>query len=110
MSQANPGYRDVDEIVRLFAVGAPVHIAVHRIEADCPSVERYSPAHAHSDLIEINVLLGEQDGLTYEMTLGDVGDPSVVAGPCAVVIPPGVPHSANFISGSGWFVVCRVRA
>lgn len=108
MSDANPGYLDVASIARRVAVGTPHHVAVHRID-DVDSVPAgYSVPHAHDDLTELNILLPDGDGLTYSMVLGE-GDEVLVDGPCVVVIPPGVAHSANVARGRGWFVVVRFR-
>ena len=109
LTEANPGYRDVAEVVRLFADGASVHVAAHWIDGAVAIVDRdYSCVHAHDDLIELNVLLGEPDGLSYQMVLGRDKPAVRLEAPCAVVIPPGVPHSANVIEGRGWFVVVRI--
>jgi hypothetical protein len=107
MSEANPGYLDVAGIVRLAAPdAAPHHLAVHRIEGPPPSSAGYSVPHAHHDVTELNILLPDDDGLAYTMVLG-AGPPQVVEGPCVVVVPPGVAHSANILRGTGWFVVVR---
>jgi hypothetical protein len=111
MSEANPGYRDLDEIVRFFASGAPIHLAAHWIEGAATVPARdYSCVHAHEEFTEVNILLGEPGGLVYTVVLS-VGDaPTLIEAPCAVVIPPGVSHSANVLHGRGWFVVLRLRA
>jgi hypothetical protein len=109
LTDANPGYRDVDEIVRFFADGAPLHIAAHWIEgAPHYPARDYSCVHEHEDFVEINVLLGEPGGLTYSVVLGDAEPPTLIQAPAAIVVPPGVPHSANVVSGQGWFVVLRL--
>lgn len=109
LTEANPGYRDVDELVRLFAVGAPVHIAAHWIEnAEEQPARDYSCAHVHESLSEVNILLGEPGGLVYSVVLGEDEEPTIIESPCAVIVPPGIPHSANVLRGSGWFVVLRL--
>ncbi len=111
LTEANPGYRDVDEIVRLFASGAPIHIAAHWIEgAEDQSTRDYSCAHVHDDLDEVNVLLGDPGGLVCNILLGANEEPACVEAPSAVVIPAGVTHSANVVKGRGWFVALRLPA
>ncbi|HET8813987.1 MAG TPA: hypothetical protein VFM51_03425 [Solirubrobacterales bacterium] len=97
------------EILRLFAAGSPVHIAAHWIEGASEVGNRdYSCDHRHNDLIEVNILLGEPGGLVYSVVLAEGAEPTVVESPRAVVVPPGVVHSANVLRGRGWFVVLRL--
>ncbi|HZV72486.1 MAG TPA: hypothetical protein VFF79_02115 [Conexibacter sp.] len=109
LTEANPGYRDIDEIVRLFAPGAPIHIAAHWIEAAAPAPARdYSCAHVHDDLVEVNILLGAPGELVYSIVLAEGEEPTIVESPSAVVVAAGVAHSANVLRGRGWFVVLRL--
>ena len=111
LTEANPGYRDIDEIVRLFANAAPVHLAAHWIAgAHNVGPRDYSVDHAHDDLVEINILLGEPGGLVYRVVLAEGEEPVLVESPRAVIVPPGIPHSANVVRGRGWFVVLRLPA
>jgi len=111
LTEANPGYRDIDEIVRLFADGAPVHIAAHWVEGALEARDRdYSCDHVHGDLVEVNILLGEPGGLTYSVVLAEGEEPTLIEAPTAVVVPAGVSHSANVVRGRGWFVVLRLPA
>jgi hypothetical protein len=111
LTEANPGYRDIGEILRLFAAGSPVHIAAHWIEGASQMESRdYSCDHLHEDLIEVNILLGEPGGLVYSVVLAEGEEPTVVESPRAIVVPPGVVHSANVLRGRGWFVVLRLPA
>jgi hypothetical protein len=109
LTEANPGYRDIEEIARFVAAGAPMHVVAHWVEgaADVPGRD-YSCMHEHPEHVEVNILLGEPGGLAYEVVLAEGEEPTRVESPCAVVIPPGVPHSANVLSGRGWFVVLRL--
>ena len=109
LTEANPGYRDIDEVTRLFAVGAPVHIAAHWIDGAQPAPGRdYSCSHEHDSLVEVNIILGAPGALSYEIVLGEGEEPTIVHAPCAVVVPAGVAHSANVLEGRGWFVVLRL--
>jgi hypothetical protein len=109
LTEANPGYRDVGEVLRLFGAGSPVHIAAHWIEGAAEMDSRdYSCEHAHDELIEVNILLGEPGELAYTVVLAKDQGPTVVESPCAIVVPPGVLHSANVLRGRGWFVVLRL--
>lgn len=109
LTEANPGYHDINEVMRLFADGAPIHIATHWIDGAVTVADRdYSCVHSHEEFAELNVILGEPDGLSYRIVArGD--EPAItVEAPSAVVVPPGVGHSANVLQGRGWFVVVRV--
>jgi len=108
LTEANPGYHDIGEVMRLFAAGSPVHIAAHWIEGAEDLPRDYSCAHAHEDLTEVNILLGEPDGLVYSMVLEERAEPVLVESPRVLVVPPGVVHSANVVRGRGWFVVLRL--
>lgn len=111
LTEANPGYRDIEEVLRLFADGAPVHIAAHWIEGalEVPSRD-YSCDHVHRDLVEVNILLGEPGGLAYSVVLAENEEPTLIEAPSAVIVPAGVSHSANVVRGRGWFVVLRLPA
>jgi hypothetical protein len=111
LTEANKGYHDVAEVVRLFADGAPIHIAAHWIEgAQTDAGRDYSCAHTHDEFVEVNVLLGEPGALVYNVVLAEGDEPKRVESPCAIVVPPNVAHSANVLEGRGWFVVLRLPA
>lgn len=110
LKEANPGYHDVGEVLRLFAAGAPVHIAAHWIEGAEEIPRGYSCDHVHEDLVEVNILLGEPGGLVYDLVMAEGEEPVAVESPQVVVVPPGVVHSANVVRGRGWFVVLRLPA
>jgi len=110
LSEANPGYGDIEEIERFFAVGSPVYLAAHWIPgAGRDDGREYSCDHAHDDCVEINLILGEPGELLFDVVLGDGGESQRVASPSAIVIPPGTRHSANVVEGRGWFVVARLE-
>lgn len=111
LTEANPGYHDIAEVLRLFADGSPVHIAAHWIDGAEHRPDRdYSCSHVHEDLTEVNILLGAPNELVYSVQLAADREPVQVESPSAVVVPPGVPHSANVVRGRGWFVVLRLPA
>jgi len=111
LTEANKGYHDVAEVARMFADGAPVHIAAHWIEgaANAPGRD-YSCTHVHDDFVEVNVLLGDPGGLIFNVVLAEGESATRLESPCAVVVPPGIAHSANVLEGRGWFVVLRIPA
>jgi hypothetical protein len=79
---------------------AGAHVAVHRLDAVDDRGRDYCDVHAH-DVPELNLVLPDGE-LTYDIVLGD--ETHTVAGPASVLIPAGLPHSANVRSGSGYFV------
>jgi hypothetical protein len=110
LREANPGYHDIGEITRLFAAGAPVHMAAHWIDGAQEMERDYSCNHAHEDVVEVNILLGEPGGLFYNVVLAEGEEPVLIESPRAVIVPSGVVHSANVVRGRGWFVVLRLPA
>lgn len=80
------------------------HVAVHNIEKglkldDLPD---YCLPHKHNHP-EINLLLSDNKSLKYKITLGD--EVHIISSPSMVYIPAGLTHSANVISGNGYFIV-----
>ncbi|XXX79831.1 hypothetical protein WMF30_13760 [Sorangium sp. So ce134] len=98
-------HQDVECIRRFFAAGFPVHLAVHRVERAEPARRDYTALHTH-DGPEINLILPDPAGLEYRIELGD----SVhhVTESTSIWIPPGVPHSANVVRGSGYLITMRL--
>ena len=111
----SPGLlRDLDTIphhhagplIRWLMAGAEIHpeagahVAVHRLDAVGEADRDYCDVHAHTTP-ELNLVLplGE---LRYDIVLGD--ETHAVTGPASVLIPAGMPHSANVRAGSGYFV------
>jgi 2-isopropylmalate synthase len=76
------------------------HIAVHFINGK-QKYSQYSTLHRH-DYDEINLILSENDKLTYEIQLED--ETYVVSSPSTVYIPKDTRHKANVVSGKGIFV------
>lgn len=101
-----PHHQDVACIERFFSEAFPLHLAIHRVEDALPDQERrYTDAHIH-EVDEINIIIGEKDGLEYEIQLGD--ERFQVKSNASVYIPAGLPHSANVLSGSGYFLALRL--
>ena len=88
-------------IERVGWTGFPVHLAVHRVLNVCGAPVCYAELHAH-DYAEINIIIGEEDGLVYEIGLGN--ELYKVSSPSAIWIPAKLHHSANALRGSGFFV------
>lgn len=101
-------YRDIPELRRLEATGAPTHVVVHHIDDEAAAEARdYCDVHAHP-FAELNLVLGDPGELTFAIVLGDEVIEAV--SPTTVWIPAGVPHSANLRSGRGTFVVVYLTA
>jgi hypothetical protein len=101
-----PHHQGVACIERFFSETFPLHLAIHRVVDALPDQERkYTDAHTH-DVDEINIIIGDEDGLEYEIQLGD--ERFQVRSNASVYIPAGLPHSANVCSGSGYFVALRL--
>ncbi|WP_437337139.1 hypothetical protein [Sorangium sp. So ce394] len=98
-------HQDVECIQRFFAAGFPVHLAVHRVDSAEPARRDYTALHTH-DVPEINLILPDPTGLEYRIELGSSAH--LVTGSTSIWIPPGVPHSANVIQGSGYLVTVRL--
>lgn len=85
----------------------PAHVAVHEVTIGGKgTASPYSEPHAHRDEDEVNLLIGK-GSLRYRISLD--GKAQVVSAPAAVWIPAGVRHSANAVSGKGYFVCVRFR-
>jgi quercetin dioxygenase-like cupin family protein len=105
-SMARSGHcRPVKGVRRSAPEAFPVHVAIHEV-----SIRRkgkatpYSNPHVHPDQDEVNLLIGG-GSLRYRISLG--GRVRDVSAPSAVWIPAGVRHSANAVSGKGFFVCVR---
>lgn len=77
------------------------HVAVHFIDSLPKKIPAYSKLHKHN-VDEINLILSEDDKLTYEIQLED--EVYKVTSPSTIFIPKGVRHRAQVISGRGLFV------
>ncbi|WP_437940071.1 hypothetical protein [Sorangium sp. So ce341] len=98
-------HQDVECIQRFFAAGFPVHLAVHRVDSAEPARRDYTALHTH-DVPEINLILPDPTGLEYRIELGSSA--RLVTGSTSIWIPPGVPHAANVVQGSGYLVTVRL--
>ncbi|WP_437946088.1 hypothetical protein WME98_35515 [Sorangium sp. So ce296] len=98
-------HQDVECIQRFFAAGFPVHLAVHRVDSAEPARRDYTALHTH-DVPEINLILPDPTGLEYRIELGPSAH--LVTGSTSIWIPPGVPHAANVVQGSGYLVTVRL--
>src|SRR5690348_9154494 len=94
-------HHDVPCINRLFASGFPMHLAVHRVSSVETPPPAYTEPHTH-DVAEINIILGDEGGLEYEIQLGD--EVFTVASNANIYIPAGMVHSANVLRGEGYFI------
>jgi len=81
---------------------APAHIAVHLIKGLADAPDPYVCAHAHPTCDEIGLVIGQPDGLEYEILLN--GNAHVVRSPGSVFIPAGTVHRARALRGSGAYV------
>jgi hypothetical protein len=73
---------------------------VHEIR-DIPNQHRsYCEPHRHS-CAELNLLISF-DQLVFRVTLG--GEVYVLTSPASILVPPNLPHSANVVEGTGFFV------
>jgi hypothetical protein len=93
-------------LTRRLLVGDGIHAAVpkrivaHELRHVSAEHRSYCEPHQH-ECVEINLLLSESS-LTYEIRLGD--ELYLVEAPASIVIPAGLVHSANVVSGSGFFI------
>ncbi|MCY1042402.1 hypothetical protein OV208_13850 [Corallococcus sp. bb12-1] len=99
-------HKDIDCIERFFAAGFPLHLAVHKVHDAEPLQRDYTELHAHPQP-ELNVIIPDASGLEYEIQLGE--ERYRVCEPTSIWVPPHVPHSANVIRGSGYFVAVRLK-
>lgn len=77
------------------------HVAVHFVNESKKKIPDYSKLHKHNH-DEINLILSEENKLTYEIQLGE--EIYKVSSPSTVFIPKGLEHRAKVISGKGIFV------
>jgi hypothetical protein len=93
--------------IRRFTTEAfPVHLSVHNVHvAEKEAYVNYSIPYDHTNWDEINILL-TKDSLIYAISINE--EVHEVAASTVVWIPAGFTHSANVISGSGFFVCIRL--
>lgn len=104
--EAIPFHNKTEFIKRIVAVDFPVHLAVHQVSAVLNSVEEYTQPHVHNNCDEINIILSRGQ-LSYRILIGDREE--IISNNSAIWIPRGIVHSANVISGSGFFVTLRIN-
>lgn len=85
---------------------ANTHVAVHIVDANKNEMPEYTKIHKHN-ADEINLILSEDNKLTYEIQLDD--KVHTVSSPSSVFIPKGTSHKAKAVSGKGTFV-CIILA
>ncbi|MDY6830667.1 MAG: hypothetical protein SWC96_02315 [Thermodesulfobacteriota bacterium] len=92
---------------RFVPAGFPVEMAVHKVSVPKGiTPEVYVAPHAHEDQDEINIILGA-GGLSYSIIMD--GREQKVDAPSAVWIPAGCSHSANAVSGEGFFICVKIK-
>lgn len=99
------GYGESDNVVRYASEKDPIYTAIHVVDGQEDASRQYSPLHTHP-FPELNILAAPPGRLRYKIGLGD--ETQEVVSPAVILIPPGLPHSANFFSGKGEFVVVRL--
>jgi len=96
----------VAPLSRRVLAGGGVHeelgrrVVAHELIEVGTAPRRYCEPHVH-DCAELNLLLSTSR-LVYEIRLGH--DVYEVEAPASIYIPAGLLHSANVISGSGFFI------
>lgn len=94
-------------IQRLAPGNFPTHLAIHDVsQTRNDEAGIYSSEHDHPDHNEINILLSKTS-LVYRITLDD--EVYEISAPAAIWIPAGTRHSANVISGDGFFICMRIN-
>lgn len=78
-----------------------IKIVVHEISKLPKEINSYCEPHKH-DCDEINIILSEDNSLTYSVVLGD--EKYKVKAPATIYIPAGLSHCAEVLSGKGAFV------
>lgn len=96
-----PFHNKSEGIKRLYAENFPVHLAIHEINKISKNENKYVQSHRHQKP-EINIIIPSEEGLKYNIQIGV--ETYEIDTPTSIWIPEDVPHSANVISGSGYFV------
>lgn len=92
---------------RFVPAGFPVDMAVHSVSVPRGvTPEVYVTPHAHADQDEINIILSK-GAFSYSIVMD--GRKQTVDAPAAVWIPAGCSHSANAVSGEGFFVCVKIN-
>ncbi len=101
-----PFHSQIDCIERYVPENFPIHLAIHKITDMKGAPIDYCDLHTHDDITEVNLIIGAPDAITFRIQLGD--EVYEVKSSSSIWIPPGIAHSANVISGTGYFVVFRL--
>jgi hypothetical protein len=78
-----------------------IRIVSHTISNLPEKVPSYCELHWH-DFDEINLILSEDGGLKYKITIED--EEYIVGAPTTVYLPKGIRHAAEVVSGKGIFL------
>jgi hypothetical protein len=101
-----PHHDSISEIERWVFPGMPYLVSVHSVTAAETADRSYCAAHFHRDYSEINLLIGTTRDFRYRVETDGI---QRILGPVAAAfIPEGTTHSANLISGSGYYIVFKV--
>lgn len=101
-----PFHNHIDSIERFVPEKFPIHLAIHKINDMQGTPVDYCDLHSHDDITEVNLIIGDPNALIYRIQLDD--EVYEVKSSSSIWIPPGIKHSANVISGTGYFVVFRL--
>jgi mannose-6-phosphate isomerase-like protein (cupin superfamily) len=101
-----PFHENTDAITRFVAKGFPVHLAVHQVSPVQSPPLQYTFAHVHEEYDEVNIILSSKS-LVYKIQTGT--DVYTVTDNTCIFIPKGTVHSANVLSGEGFFITLRIN-
>ena len=101
-----PFHANTASIVRYFARQFPLHLAVHEVSPVLYPPAEYTTPHRHTDCDEVNILISSSE-LVYKILLDD--EAFTVTSNTCIWIPAGMVHSANVLSGSGFFIAIRLE-
>lgn len=98
-------HKKVPFIKRFADKKPPVHLGVHEISYTKNNKDQYSELHFHNAR-ELNIILSSgKKGLKYDIVLGE--ERYIVKAPSAIWIPEGLKHSANVLSGEGYYICIK---
>jgi mannose-6-phosphate isomerase-like protein (cupin superfamily) len=101
-----PFHTNTPSIIRYFAEGFPVHLAVHEVSPVVVPPEEYTLPHVHKDIDEINMIISK-DNLLYKIQVG--AEIYTVSNNVCIWIPKGTLHAANVLRGSGYFITMQIN-
>ena len=100
-----PFHKNTDALTRYVAAGFPVHLAVHEVSSLLIPPAEYTQPQVHPEHDEINIILSDRR-LSYRVQVGK--EIFIVENNCSIWIPRGTMHSANVLTGSGFFITLRI--